>query len=307
MLMEHKYSTYVIIGILLFGTVGFAAAGGFESIKFFGDNNEGYIVENYENKPVFLSKEYLLEVSAGNVEGSEIIHKFGANDDLSNSWEPVSEEGVYRTPKEAESLEMLSTSSQDGVGGTGARIVKVLGLNSSWDEIEEDVILNGVTPVVLTNNFTRVYRMYVVETGTYANESVGSHVGKISLRGVGGGMVWASLNLFNGFPESQTEIGAFTIPRGRTGFLLSTAVDVDSSKPVDVMFFVREKINDTTSPYGGAMRAIQHHKALTSPFITTPNTPIDRFPEMTDIGFMGYVQTTGSADVDFELLLVDNQ
>lgn len=120
---------------------------------------------------------------------------------------------------------------------------------------------------------------------------------------------WSRISLFDSYAQGQSEIGAYTIPKGKTGYVLSIELDVDSSKPLDIMFFKRENSNDTTAPYTGVIRAIEHFQAVTNEITINPKSTIGKFPEYTDIGFLATASgggTQGAIDVDFEILLIDN-
>ena len=56
----------------------------------------------------------------------------------------------------AEPLEIFSSSASDTYSGSGARSVRVEGLNAALEPIYEIVLLAGVTPVFSTQSFFRV-------------------------------------------------------------------------------------------------------------------------------------------------------
>ena len=252
-----------------------------------------------------ISEDYLFAVSGGEIPNAFIVHKFGANDNVGNTLEPVALSGNYRTPTTAQSLEILSSDADDTAGGLGARKVKVIGLNASGDEIEEEITLNGLTPVSLTNNFLRVYRMYVSESGTYANQTAGSHQGILTLRASGGGVTWAIITIEAGFGVGQTEIGAYTVPKDTECYLLHKVMSVNSNKVADLYFFRRENINQTTAPYT-AMRLVEKHIGLIGIEEITSRSSIAKFSELTDIGFLATATTSAEVSVEFELLCERN-
>jgi hypothetical protein len=69
----------------------------------------------------------------------------------------------------------VSSSSTDDIAttGTGAWTVRVVGLDSSWVEVSQDVSLNGQTGVALPTPLLRVYQVYVVLAGTGVGENAG--------------------------------------------------------------------------------------------------------------------------------------
>jgi hypothetical protein len=260
--------------------------------------------DSWDNVTI-ITEDYLFNVGRGDVEGAYIMHKFGANDDVGASLVPVTIGGNYRTPQTAQTLEILSDDVDDSVTGTGARKVLVIGLNGSGDEIREEVEMDGTTPVTLTNDFLRVYRLYVTETGSYATQTTPSQQGVITLRGVGGGDDWAELNVVSGFGVAQSEIGVYTVPKGYHCYLLEKVMSVNSNKYADIYFFKRENITQTTPPYD-AMRLVEKHIGLTGVAEIISRSRINMFPELTDIGFMSISHTGAEVSVEFELLCESN-
>ena len=63
-------------------------------------------------------------------------------------------------------LSIASSSVNDTIAGTGARVIQILGLNSTFDEITENVVLNGNTVVNTTHTFTAINRCIVISVGS---------------------------------------------------------------------------------------------------------------------------------------------
>jgi hypothetical protein len=109
------------------------------------------------------------------------------------------------------------------------------------------------------------------------------------------------------FAEGQSEIGAYTVPTGKTAYVLSQHVVVDSSKTVDAIFFNRPNADDVSSPYSGAMRLVNKFIGVTGEIRFAPKAPQGGFVGPCDIGFMAKVaSSTGDISVDFDILLVDD-
>ena len=251
------------------------------------------------------SRDFLIEVAKGNIAKHSIIHKFGKAS-VGTTLQPVTSSGTYQTPTTATALEFVSSSANDTSAGSGAREVTVLGLNSSWAEVSQTVTTSGTTPVNLTTDLIRLYRWYVSSSGTYATESAGSHSGTLTIRTQDAVTDWSTITI-TPFAKGQSEIGVYTIPTGKTGYLLSQHITVDSSKVVDIVFFQRPLADDVSTPYSGAMRVINQFIGLAGPEDLSPKSPIGPLVGPCDIGFMGKVSaSTGDVSVDFEILLVDD-
>jgi len=256
------------------------------------------------------TRDFLIEVAKGNVAGHSLVNKFGFNDNIGATLAPIAAGSVYQTPTSATSLEIVSTNSNDNASGTGARTVEVQGLDANFDLQTETVSMNatdGTIAAPLANTYTRVFRVKVATSGTYATQTGGSHVGTLTIRVSGGGATWATIvTSAGGFPMGRTEIGVYTIPAGYTVYLLSKHVSIESAKVPDVLWFRREGADTVAAPFS-TMRLFERHQGAASEILYQPPAPSVVLPEKTDVGAMGYV-TTGVAavSVEFQILLVAN-
>lgn len=265
----------------------------------------------YSKDYISRSGSFLLEVSMGNVEGWDIIHKFGHSDAVSTTIVPVASGNIYPTPTTAETLEIVSNNIADNQAGIGARSVVVEGLDENF-ELQSIEALTHATDGTVAEEITgyqwiRVFRAYVKDSGTYASQSAGSHQGSLTIRTSGGaGQDWASIDPHTGFPLGQSEIGVYTIPKGKKGWIGDIHTETDSAKTVDILFFRRSGANIVTAPYT-SMRALAVFTGVTDSQDLAPKTWVGPFDEYTDIGFMAVRSSAGtsSVSVDFEILLQD--
>lgn len=255
-----------------------------------------------------LSYDFLINVSRGNVPGYSLIHKFGSGP-ISTTLVPIAPDLHYETPTTAVALEIVSSDAADAQNGAGARQITVVGLNASWEEVTQVVsthATDGTIAVSIPTSLIRLYRWYVSSSGTYATIAAGSHVGTLTIRVAGGGATWSTIGI-SPFPIGQSEIGCFTVPLGKTAYLLSKNIFVEGTKPADVYFFQRTNANDITTPYSGAMRLVDHEVGIDGPISLQSVSPKGPFVGPCDLGFMAKVATTAAVvSVEFELLLIDN-
>jgi len=255
-----------------------------------------------------LDKDFLIEVDKGNVPGHSLVQKFGFNDSIGSTLGPITTTGDYPTPPTAQTLEILSDDADDNASGLGGRSVIIEGLGPDWTERSETVSLDGTTPVTLSSSFTRVYRMALASSGVYSEVGALTHQGTITLRESGGGDTWAKIALdsVTGMPMGQSEIGVYTIPAGKTGYLIYKHTTVESSKTPSIYWFRREGVDVVTAPFK-PRRLFERHVGVSDSIEYNPAAPIISIPEKTDIGAMGYVPTGNAAiSVEFQILLVDN-
>jgi len=250
------------------------------------------------------STDFYERVAEGNVEGYSIIHKFGTTL-LDTSIHPATASTFYRTPITGVNLEFLSNDADDTALGNGAREITIECLNSTFQKEIQVINTAGTTPVPLTKQCTRLYRWYVSNSGTYATQTTGSHEGDLTIREVATGDVWSTISS-SPFPSGQSQIGVYSCEKGKTAYLLSKIIFIDSSKTADVYFFRRTEINKTTAPYS-TMRLIQREVGVSGGFTFMSKVPKKICECPCDMGFMGDISVgTSEASFEFEILLVDN-
>lgn len=137
------------------------------------------------------------------------IHKFGRNNDVDAAEDIWIAGGSYSFPSAAAVTTVASTTGNDTSTGTGARTIRVFGLDSDWEEIQEDVTMNGTNSVTLANNYFRVNRAYVLTAG-----SGGVNAGNIDVKH--GATVLARIPASMG----QTQQAIYTTPADNNKYRL---------------------------------------------------------------------------------------
>lgn len=268
------------------------------------DDQQGANPQLVTNDVPFPVSNYYLEVKKGNVAGHSITHKFG-HGSAGATLSPVSNAGFYRTPTTAAALEFVSDSTDDDVGGTGATEITIQGLDANWEEVTQVINTNGTTVAPIPISMTRVYRWYVSESGTYAATGTVSHAGELTIQESGGGDVWSTITNTDPFP-AQSEIGMMTIPKGVTGYYLSSHVFVDSNKAVSVFLNQRPNADDVTTPYSGTRRLLTRAIGVTGGYSISYISPKGPFIGPCDIGFVAIADAAADVSVEFEMLLVED-
>lgn len=244
------------------------------------------------------------KVKDGDVDGYEIISKFGALTSGTTAITPVCSSGFYRTPTSLTSLEIVSTdNTNDKAGGAGALTVTVIGIGTGWADLTETVTLNGTTAVALSNQFLRVHRMFVASSGAYATQTNASHASTITLRESGGGATWATINAEGSFGLGQSLIGAYSVASGYKALIFPTSISIESNKAASVFFFSRENADDVTTPYS-PLRVQKLDRGIDQPFNPQRKAGLGYYTGPCDIGFMAANTsgTTSSISINFEIL-----
>jgi len=235
-----------------------------------------------------------------------IVRKFGESSNVGTTVLPVSNGNVYQMPKVLTTLQIVSTDVDDTFLGDGARTVEITGLSTNFERITEIVELDGTTPVILNNQFFRVYRMKVDTSGNYAGQLTQSHQGDLKLTGTVGGELWAQITV-NGVALGQTEIAAFTIPKGYHGHLGSVFMHNNGNKAGNVYMFVRNNASNVIVPYDSMRVQFQIH-GLTGGQILLPKSIGGAIPETSDLWYVANTDTgTTEISVNYEILLVKNE
>jgi len=156
-------------------------------------------------KNYIIEDQFPLQVSRGKVKGAYAVHKFGAVASLSNNTTgTVWDRNDTLYPWSAFDTPGVLVAAQANVSDNG-KVIKVIGLDENWDEIDEDFTLSSTAAVTGTKTFKRVYRAYVVG-GT-------NNVGAVNFSR--GGTIVCSIRAGRG----QTLMAIYTVPNGYTAYL----------------------------------------------------------------------------------------
>jgi len=271
--------------------------------------NQKFSLEEYDatfNANPLPVTNFLHEVREGNVPGHSIVDKFGKNEDVGTSFEPLSLGGFFRTPQAANAIALRVKAGgdiEDDVAGDGAREITFIGLDETGAEVTEAIDTNGVdASTATTTTWIRMPRAYVSKSGTYAGAGTDSMDTTITIEDTSEN-VWLIIHKPD-IGRSQTQIGQYSIPLGKTAYVFNYALTTDSNKEVDFLFFKRESILDAAPPYQ-ARRTVVEHVGIFGHFNHT-FLGGQRFQELTDIGWMCKAASAAVATVDYSILLVDN-
>ena len=249
------------------------------------------------------------QIARGNMFQAHVHHQFGRNVACGTTYTPVSDNGLYRTPQVGAATALrikAGGNASDTANGSGARSVRLSGINSSGDEVVETIVTNGALASQPTaNQFIRLYMAEVLTSGTYGTQLAGSHLGNITIENAAGTEDWAQIQL-NGFPSASTGIGSITVPRNHVGLLSSIHItpDLSGTKTSDIIILHREGILETAAPYK-PIKKIQEFIGLSNPVEINFDVPI-KFPELTDIGLLAKVSNgTGAVSVDMDVLMLE--
>lgn len=247
---------------------------------------------------------FLIEVRQGNVPGYSLIHKFGRNNAApSGSWELVSLLSSATTFRTSPSTVRVKAggNAQDSSAGLGAREVTVIGLDNNLAEVSDTIATSGASASsATTTSFWRVYRAYVSAAGLYG----ANNASQITIEDSGGE---ADINII-GNGNGQTQHAAYSIPVGKTGYLLSVFLTANSVAASDFRLFTRENLTNVTAPVA-AKRLRLFWDGLSGSTPYKPYAPEFKMEAGTDIWVEVKSLGPGAAQVtaNFEVLLIDDE
>lgn len=135
--------------------------------------------------------------------------------------------GNLNFPATAAATELLSSSANDSAAGTGARTIRVLGLDTNYNEIQEDAILSGTTPVALSNQYIRINTVFTLTSG-----SGGINAGDITVRQVTGSVIMSVAPALYG----QSRSSLYTVPAGFTLQVISILGSINRATAAGVQY-----------------------------------------------------------------------
>jgi hypothetical protein len=249
-----------------------------------------------------------IQVARGNILNAEVTHRFGMAT-VGTTFVPIADGLAYRTPQAGSATALrikAGGNANDTAAGTGARSVRLIGLNATGDVVSETIATAGASASAATTAiFIRLFDAEVVDSGTYGTQDAGSHAADIVIENAAGGTDWATIPV-NGFPTSNTSIASYTIPRGHTGFIEGISIAVEGAKLVDILMLSRGGVLDTAAPYQPVQR-VQEWIGIANTYVDTFTMPL-HFPELTDIGMLGKVSNgTAAVMVQMDILLLRNE
>ena len=223
-------------------------------------------------------------IAAGLVDGYSGVHKYGAVfstavSSMSTVWTraDTTANAQYDWTYSAGTITVESSSGSDTTD------VTISGLDDNYAEVTETLTLTGSTPVAGTQTFSRVNRAFM--TGTETN------VGDIHVKR--GSTIVTEIAADMG----QTLQCFYTIPAGKTGYLMNINASASKNQVVDLFLFQR--------PFGGAFR-VQSTLSLNQ-----GNQSLDfpvplKLTEKTDIDLRTKGSSNATISADFTIVLVDN-
>ena len=233
------------------------------------------------------SEPFELQVSRGQVAWHKTLFKYGYNPLIINVNETIWDGGgIYAYP--ASALAMTVTSAG---GATDEDVqVMVIGLDADWNEVQQEVTLDGTGAATTTQTFRRVFRAYV--SGSQAP------TGNITI--ANGGTTYAQITL----GENQTLMAVYTVPAGHTFYLTNGTATHGTGTSGGVFMTVRFMVRN----FGGVFRTATKIDIVESEVLFPFTFPL-ALPEKTDLEVRAICNKNqnNAVSATFEGVLVDSR
>jgi len=188
-------------------------------------------VTNGDGRVTVQSKPYYVSIAEGEVANHESWRKFGRNGAIGATIEDIHEPGgTYYYLPSAQQLKISSSSGLDAAAGTGAQKVTITGLDSNYDELEEEVTMVGGGTATTTGSFFRVNRARVTAAGTG-----GTNAGNISIKDNAAANTVSYISTGN----AQTLQAVYTVPNGKEHYVVRWNVSETGAKATTVFLFAK--------------------------------------------------------------------
>jgi hypothetical protein len=247
------------------------------------DENNLFPVANYPMST------YLFLIALGEIPNSETRNVYGESIIGEGS---VNEQtlgdgmtGRYPFPSVAANMTLVSTSTDDDLGGTGLNVVLVRGNLGDFSELFEAVLMDGITPLNTINEYYRVNSLFAVSLGTNK-----SNVGTVTIKN--GADLLAQMN--PGKNLSRTAV--YSIPLGKIGIYQKATFTTGKDDSGRVLGYFFDPSIPGVGFASGEVSIYQNQN-----FFSLENSPL-ALPEGNDLEMTGY-SNTGTGDAEISVLV----
>jgi len=221
-----------------------------------------------------------IHIASGAQKHTSHVNKFGylsaATTTFATVWDGTSPYPYATSPLVATVVSSVPASDD---GGT----VEIQGLDQDYNEATEIVTIGGATGTV---TFLRVFRA-CMKTSTTGATNVGNVT--ISINGAQVAIIKAG--------SGQTLMAIYTIPAGKTGYLIKFQGSVEKAKEVTFRIMSR--------PFGDSFNNTGQFGSFGSPVTYDYPVPLE-FTEKTDIEIQVKAGAATGAGAVFDIILKDN-
>ena len=222
---------------------------------------------------------YLIGIAQGLVSGTSSINKFGYRGSIPNSYQTIWDGAADYAYAAAGTVLAVADDTVSDNNGT----VEVQGLDQNYAPITETLTIGGAAS---SNQFLRVFRarMITSNTGTTNVDEI-----RIKRASTDLAIILAA--------AGQTLMSLYTIPAGKTGYLIRLQGNVDANN--DALFRLISR------PLNGSFNVKGQFGVFASGFTVDYPIPLV-FTEKTDLQVVAKSQNNVGGGASFDIILKDN-
>ena len=224
-----------------------------------------------------------LGVAKGQFQNVTHVHKFGAVPAMSVNttgtlWDVNDTLYPWSAFSSAGTLSLSRDSASDA-----DKVVTLVGLDANYAQITESVTLTAASGNVTTQSFIRIFRAYM---------TTGSNVGNVNV--TKGGTTVARINA----GKSQTLMAIYTVPAGRTAYMLQGVCSCQAGADATGDMFIRY-FGESSFRVGHSFEVSGNGGQYLYPFAI----PI-KIPQKSDIDIRAFVRSNNArVTAAFDILL----
>jgi hypothetical protein len=131
------------------------------------DVNKYQVQDGSRDEAFLKSLNDIVTNTGGDALNGGVVNKFGFNQDIDIGTELIAAQGgTIAIMTTADTLDIVSSSTEDAAGQTGASYILITGIDENNLLANEYVTLTGTSPVTTTTTFLGVNRAVVITTGS---------------------------------------------------------------------------------------------------------------------------------------------
>lgn len=220
-----------------------------------------------------------IPIAAGDVAGFAHVNKFGYRNTVPNTFQTVWDGAVDYAYQSAAVVSAVADDTISDNNGT----VLVEGLDETYAPVSETITIGGSAS---TSQFVRVFRAIMITANTGD-----TNVDEVRIKNTGTDVAIITAG------AGQTLMAVYTIPAGKTGYLLKVSGSIDANNDALFRLYAR--------PFNGSFNVKMQKGVFAAGFDYEYPVPLE-FTEKTDLEIKATSQNNVGAGATFDLILKDN-
>jgi len=219
-----------------------------------------------------------IPIASGDVTGLSHINKFGYRSSIPSTFQTIWDGTVDYSYQSAAVVSAVADNLSDENG-----TVSVEGLDENYNFVSETITIGGSAS---TSQFVRVFRATLITANTGD-----TNVDEVRIKNTGTDVAIITAG------AGQTLMALYTIPAGKTGYLLKVGGSIDANNDALFRLYAR--------PFNGSFNVKMQKGVFAAGFDYEYPVPLV-FAEKTDLEIKAASQNNVGAGAIFDLILKDN-